>query len=114
MKKLILAVLAFVTLTHASTPEDLNVLVMDTESGGLWHAFESNKACLGLHPVKMFDKSEHNTFRWALSVTGNERGKFEVLLIETPTHHNVFFGANITKGVGRACKSIKKEVKSGA
>jgi hypothetical protein len=105
MKTIMLCVLLGVGLAQASTPEDKNVLVMDGESGDLWRSFETNKDCLGLRAVRM---SDHETFRWALSVAGNGHGAFEVLLIEMPTKHNVFFGTNIPKGVSRACKAIKE------
>jgi len=113
MKSLMLSVLLMVGLAHAATPEDKNVLVMDLdgENGGLWHSFETNKACLGLRAMKLFDKSDPELFRWALSTVGNGRGSAEVLLIEMPTKHDVFFGTNIPKGVGRACKTIKKEIR---
>jgi hypothetical protein len=111
MKTLVLSVLLMVGLTHAAKPEDKNVLVMDGENGGLWRSFEVNKACLGLRAVKLFDKSERESWRWALSVAGNGHGDFEVLLIEMQTKHNVFFGTNIPKGVGRACKTIKEAIK---
>jgi hypothetical protein len=110
MKRFVLSVLLLSGFGHAATPEDVNVLVIDTESGALWRSFENNKDCLGLRAVKMFDKSEHEGFKWALSVAGDGRGKFEVLLIEMPTKHNLFFGRAIPKGVSRACKAIKKEV----
>ena len=112
MKNLILNVLLLVGLAHAATPEDVNVLVMDGQDGGLWRSFETNKACLGLRAVKMFDKSDPATFRWALSVSGNAHGSFEVLVIEMPTKHNFFFGTNIPKGVSRACKTIKEEIRA--
>jgi hypothetical protein len=108
MKTVILSVLLLVGLAQAATPEDKNVLVMDGEDGGLWHSFEGNKACLGLRAVKM---SDHETFRWSLAVAGNGRGNYEVLLIEMPIKHNVFFGTNISKGISRACSTIKEEIK---
>ena len=112
MKKLILSVLLLVGLAHSATPEDVNVLVMDGQDGSLWRSFENNKGCLGLRAMKMFDKSDRETFRWAMSVAGNARGRFEVLLIEMPTKHNIFFGTNIPKGVSHACKTIKEEIRA--
>jgi len=102
-----------VGLSHAAaTPEeDMNVLVMDGEDGGLWRAFETNKACLGLRAIKLFDRSDPALFRWALAVAGNGHGSDEVALIERPTKHHIFFGTNIPKGVGRACKVIKEAIR---
>jgi hypothetical protein len=108
MKRVMLSVLLMIGFARAATPEDQKVLVMDGEDGGLWRSFESNKACLGLRALKLSDRE---TFRWSLAVAGNGRGEFEVLLIEMPTKHNVFFGTNISKGVSRACSTIKEEIK---
>jgi hypothetical protein len=107
MSKLILSVLLVVGLAHAATPQDKSVLVMDKEDGGFWRGFETNKECLGLHAIRM---SDHETFRWALAIAGTGRGNFEVLLTEMPTKHNMFFGTNIPKGMGRACKTIKEAI----
>lgn len=109
MKRVMLSVLLMFGVARAATPEDKNVLVMDGLDGSLWRGFETNKACLGLRAIKMSDRE---TFRWSLAVAGNGRGDYEVLLIEMPTKHNVFFGTNIPKGVGRACKTIKDEIRA--
>ncbi len=84
---------------------------MDSEGGGLWRSFQSSKECLGLHALTMFDRSNRETFRWGLSVAGNDNGVYEVLLTEMPTKHNVFFGTKIPKGVSSACKAIKDTIK---
>jgi hypothetical protein len=108
---LTLNVLLIVGLANAASPEDRNVLVMDGEESSLWRSFESSEACLGLRAVKMFDNSNRETFRWSISIAGDGRGDFEVLLSEMPTKHNVFYGTDIPKGVSRACKTIKGEIK---
>lgn len=108
MKTVMLIVLLMIGVAHASTSEEKNVLVMDGEDGGLWRGFETNKACLGLRAIKLSDRE---TFRWSLAVAGSGRGSFEVLLIEMPTKRNLFFGTNISKGVSRACSTIKEEIK---
>jgi hypothetical protein len=113
MKILVLSVLLTVGVAaRAGTlEEDMNVLVMDSQDGGLWRAFESNKTCLGLRAVRLFDRSDSALLRWGLAVVGNGHGNYEVLLIERPTKHNIFFGTNIRKGVGRACKVIQEAIR---
>jgi len=108
---LALDVLLMVGLAIAASPDDRNVLIMDGEESALWRSFESSEACLGLRGVKMFDNSNRETFRWSMSITGDGRGDFEVLLSEMPTKHNVLYGTDIPKGVSRACKTIKGEIK---
>jgi hypothetical protein len=108
MRRVILSALLLAGLAQAATPEDKNVLVMNTEDSGLWRSFEGNRACLGLRAVTMSDREP---FRWSLAIAGNGRGKDEVLLIEMPTKHDVFFGTNISKGVSHACTAIKQDLK---
>jgi hypothetical protein len=79
-------------------------LILTSSSDLIRAAFGKEKSCAGLHEVGWHDK---DMFNWALSLTGDGRGTYEVMLEEVAGKHYVFLGTNTRKAVHKACDIIQ-------